>query len=252
MRRLSFVIALFLLPALVTSAPAVAVAAEIDANDVLRAADKRAASFDDQAYNAEMAIYKDGTKQRVLKFSIVMKGLEKQLIEFDAPGDVAGMKILLQDADTLYVYSPEFKKVRRIAAHMQSQGFLGSTFTYEDMTRVQLAPYFDATIKGRKGTETTLALTPKPGRESSYSRLEVVIDSTKGGITTIRYFDGSGTAVREQIRENWRQVDKVPTPTKITMKDLKTGSKTTISLSNLRVNQGVDDGMFSRRTLMRG
>ena len=158
-------------PVLATMAP--------DGNKVLQAADSRAAAFADQAYDAAMAIYKDGQLRKTLRFEMTMKGLQKQLIVFNAPGDVAGMKVLMEDADTLYVYSPEFKKVRRIAAHMQNQGFLGSTFTYEDMTQAQLAPFYDAQLGGKSGSETTLVLTPKAGKHSSYAKLEVVIDATQ-------------------------------------------------------------------------
>jgi outer membrane lipoprotein-sorting protein len=230
--------------------------AAVDANAILKMADERASIFKDQAYSASMEIfkYKDGRAEsyKTLEFEMKMKGLEKQLIVFEAPGDVAGMKVLMQDADTLYVYSPEFKKVRRIAAHMRNQGFLGSDFTYEDMTQARLSGTFDAKLLGSRGKETTLELTPKPGATTTYPRLEIVIDSSKGGVTKLRYFDTSGAQVREQRREVWKKAAGELTPTRITMENLKTHDKTVITLSNLRVNQSIPDSTFSRRVLMRG
>jgi hypothetical protein len=151
---------------------------------------------------------------------------------------------------------------------MQNQGFFGATFTYEDMVQARLARSFRAELKGRSGSETTLELLLREGATSGYPRLEVVIDSTKGGVTKIRYYDARGGLVREQLREDWIEVDAVPqitsgggskrgprktlTPTKITMRNVRTGDKTVIRLSNLRVNQGVKDDTFSRRVLMRG
>ena len=44
-----------------------------------------------------------------------------------------------------------------------------------------------------------LDLTPKAGVQSNFSKLEVVIDKTKGGVTKIRYFDGSGTAIGDGL-----------------------------------------------------
>ncbi len=250
-RTLSLCLALSLAVPVAAFAPRPAAAA-IDGNKILQAADKRASSFEDQAYDAVMEVYKRGSKQKTLRFHMTMKGLDKQLIVFTAPGDVAGMKVLMQDADTLYVYSPEFKKVRRIAAHMQNQGFLGSEFTYEDMTHTLLAPRFDATFAGKKGSETTLVLTPKAGTSSTYAKLEVVIDAKVGGVTKIRYYDGAGNLVREQVREDWKKVAGVPMPMRITMRNHKTGNETVIRLEHVRVNQGVRDELFSRRTLLRG
>ena len=177
--------------------------------------------------------------------------MQKQFIHFTAPGDVAGMKILMQDAKTLYVYLPEFKKVRRVAAHAMSQGFLGGEFSYKDMTETLLAPFYDAALAGHEGSETTLTLTTKDAEDTTYSKLEVVIDSKKGGVTTIRYYDGSGNHVRTQTREDWKKVGGELMPTKVSMANLKTGDTTVIELSDVRVNEGVDDSLFSRRQLLR-
>ncbi len=223
-----------------------------DANKVLAEIDRRAAVFKDQQYDATMTVFKGGQLKKTLEFHMVMKGLDKQFITFTAPGDVAGMKVLLQDAETLYVYTPEFKKVRRVAAHMQGQGFMGTTFTYEDQTRVQLSPFFNAELAGKEGSETTLSLTPKEGIVSSFSRIDLVIDGTKGGVTKLRYYDGAGNHVRTQLREDWVKIDGELMPTKISMSDLKEGDTTVIQLSNVLVNQGVEDDLFSRRMLLRG
>ncbi|MCA9710378.1 MAG: outer membrane lipoprotein-sorting protein [Myxococcales bacterium] len=254
MRSVLVALSLGLLTAAPASAavPRVAAMAAVDANKILAEIDRRAAVFDDQQYQATMAIFKGTELKKTLEFTMVMKGLDKQFITFTAPGDVAGMKVLLQDAKTLYVYTPEFKKVRRVAAHMQNQGFLGSNFTYEDMTQVQLTPFYDAVLEGKEGGETTLRLTPKEGVTTSYARVDVVIDGSKGGVTKLRYYDGAGNHVRTQLREGWTKIDGELMPTKISMTDLKTGDTTVIQLSNVVVNQGVEDDLFSRRMLLRG
>ncbi len=226
------------------------IAQAADASAVLKKIDKDASVFTDTSYTATMEIHKGGVKKTTLEFNMVMKGLTKQYIEFVAPGDVAGMKILMV-GDELHMYSPEFKKVRKIAAHTESQGFLGSEFTAEDMVMAKLSDRFDATIGGQSGNETTLILTPKADVQSNFSKLEVTIDKTKGGVTKIKYFDGSGTAVREQTRGGWVKVEGQTMPTEISMMNLKTGAETKIKLSNVLVNQGVEDDLFSRRTLLR-
>ena len=226
------------------------VAQAADASAVLQKLDQDASVFADQQYDASMAIFKNGSKKKTLAFHMVMKGLDKQFISFTAPGDVAGMKILMV-GDSLWMYSPEFQKVRMIAAHAQSQGFLGSDFTPEDMVMTGLSAHFNAELGAQQGNETTLTLTPKADFTSSYSKLELTIDKTKGGVTKIVYFDGSGAAVREQTRGGWAKISGKSMPTEIKMKNLKTGSETVINLSNVQVDQGVEDDLFSKRTLLR-
>ncbi len=254
MKRTLFAAALCLpclLAGPVAAAPVPAASMAVDANKILAEIDRRANGFSDQQYVAQMKIFKAEELSKTLTFEATMQGADKQFIHFTAPGDVAGMKILMQDAATLYLYLPEFKKVRRVAAHAMNQGFLGSEFTYQDMTEVQLAPFYDAVLAGREGKETTLTLTPKSGKDTGWSKLDVVIDSSKGGVTKIRYFDGSGAHVRTQTREDWKKVGGELMPTKVSMANLKTGDTTVIELSDVRVNVGVDSGLFSRRQLLR-
>ncbi|MBK8237009.1 MAG: outer membrane lipoprotein-sorting protein [Deltaproteobacteria bacterium] len=233
-------------------AAAVPVAAMgVDASQILAEVDKRAAAFSDQSYKASMEIIKSGQLKKRLEFTAVMKGLDKQLIRFSAPGDVEGMKVLMEDASNLYLYLPEFKKVRRVAAHVQSQGFLGSTFTYEHMTQVRLSPHFKAEMGGKEGSITTLILTPKDGVESSYSKIEITIDGSKGGVTRLRYYDSTGADVLEQNREDWVKIGEQLVPTRISMLNIKTGDLSVIKMTDIVVNQGVDDSIFSRRELLR-
>jgi outer membrane lipoprotein-sorting protein len=226
------------------------VAQAADGAAVLQKLDQDASAFRDMSYVSTMEIWKGGSKKETLEFTMSMKGLDKQFIAFTAPGNVAGMKILMV-GDSLWVYSPEFQKVRMIAAHAQNQGFLGSEFTPEDMVMTGLAAHFTAEIGGKSGSETTLTLTPKPEFKSSWTKLELVIDSSKGGVTKITYFDGSGQAVRQQTRGAWAKIEGKSMPTEIKMKNLKTNAETVIKLSDIKVNQGLSDDLFSKRSLLR-
>lgn len=253
MKPVSLLLATLVLAPLSLGAAQPASAAEDAASlgaKILQVADQKAAAFPNQSYTASMKIFKDGRETKTLVFKMVMKDLEKQLITFTAPGDVAGMKVLMTDADTIFIYSPEFQKVRRVAAHTQNQGFLGSEFTPEDMAMSKLSNLWAAEVQGKTGTETTLTLKPKK-QGGSYSKLEIVIDSKVGGITKIRYFDGAGNAVREQVRGGWKTVGGASLPTEIKMKNLKTNDETVIHLSEIDVKTEISDDIFSRRTLLR-
>lgn len=257
MKSLRFAVALCLAslvaaPAAAAPTPSMPAAMAVDANKILAELDRRAAQFDDQAYTATMDIHKGGKLKKSLVFDAVMQGLDRQVLEFTAPGDVAGMKVLMKGAGELYVYMPEFKKVRRVAAHAMNQGFNGSEWTLQDMSEVKLAPFYKAELGESKGTTTTLILTPKEGVTTPYSKLEVVIDSKVGAATHVNYYDGAGNHVREQQREEWKKIEGQLVPTKISMLNHKTGDRSVITMTNIKVNQGVDESIFSRRTLLRG
>ena len=252
MKPVSFLLATILATSGVMLVPSQPAEAAVTGADVLAKLDTLAVRFPDQTYKATMEIYKSGNLRTTMVFGMWMKNLEKQFIHFTAPGDVAGMKILMEDRETIYMYSPEFQKVRRIAAHMQNQGFLGSEFTPEDMVMAKLSPSFDAELVGKEGSETKLVLKPKTGVSLSYSKLEIFIDSTVNGVTRIKYFDGAGTHVRTQTREEWKPFEDIKIPTRVRMTNLKTGDEMVINLSEIDVKTPIADDLYSRRTLMRG
>lgn len=233
-----------------TVAPQHAEASEIGAK-ILAEVDRQAESFQDQAYTASMDIIRGGEVKKTLVFNMTMKGLQKQYIEFTAPGEVAGMKVLMAGKNELWMYNTEFKKVRKVAAHAESQGFFGSDFTAEDMVLAKLSEDFDAEVKGKSGGETTLELTPKAGVQVSFAKLEIVIDASKGGVTKISYLNDKGQVTRVQKRGGWKKVNGKAMPTEISMENPKTGGKTVIKLSDVKVNQGISDDLFSKRTLLR-
>ena len=243
---------LLLPPSLAIALAPVPAAADAKGDAVLAKLDRDGERFQDQSYVATMKIHRGGSVKKTLVFEMTMKGLEKQYIVFKSPGDVAGMKVLMNGASELWMYNTEFKKVRRIAAHAQSQGFFGSHFTAEDMVLAKLSPTFTGEITGKSGSETTMTLTPKAGSTTSFSKLEIVIDSSVKSITVLRYFDQSGKLTRIQRRDGWKKIGGLPLPTRITMESVKSGDKTVIELSEVAVNKGVSDDLFSRRTLLRG
>ncbi len=220
---------------------------------ILAVVDQKAETFKDQSYTAEMKIHKGGSVKKTLVFEMKMKGLQKQYINFTAPGDVAGMKILMEGPGEILMYSAEFKKVRKIAAHAQNQGFFGSHFTAEDMVLAKLSSSFSAEIIASRGNITSLKLTPKPDSEISYAYLEVDLDKSVGGaVTELRYFDSSGKMVRVQKRGDWKKVEGQAFPMQISMEDVGSGDKTVINFTDVQVNSGLTDDLFSRRTLLRG
>lgn len=254
MTKTPFLVALLLGSAVVPTAvasPSLPIAvASVDANQVLAEVDRRADPFKDQSYTATMDIIKGGEIKKTLTFEAMMRGSTQQYLKFTGPGDVAGMKVLLL-GDSIETYLPEFKKVRKVALHAAGQGFLGSPWEFADMRDVKLSAHYTAAFGPKSGDVTTLVLTPKDA-ESPYSKLECDVDKSKGGVTEIRYYDGAGNLRRKQSRSGWVKVEGHLVPTEVSMLDVKSGDVGAIHISDLKVNQGLDPSVFTRRELLRG
>ncbi|NIR52116.1 outer membrane lipoprotein-sorting protein, partial [candidate division KSB1 bacterium] len=68
--------------------------------------------------------------QAVRRMEIYQKESEKRLVRFLAPADQRGISFLSLPDEIKYLYLPAFRRVRRIASHMENQKFAGTDFSY--------------------------------------------------------------------------------------------------------------------------
>ena len=70
---------------------------------------------------------------------------DKSLMVFDEPRDVKGTALLThghkQEADDQWLYLPALKRVKRISSSNRSGSFMGSEFSYEDLSTPEVEKY---------------------------------------------------------------------------------------------------------------
>ena len=105
-----------------------------------------------------LTIIDDKGRERVRKLAMVTKlygngELEKKLNRFLAPADVKGTGLLTFDYekkdDDMWLYMPALRKTRRIISSEKAKRFMGSEFSYSDMTPPNLDE-FKITNHGEK------------------------------------------------------------------------------------------------------
>lgn len=78
-------------------------------------------------------------EQKLAMISGTFNGIEKRLIRFLEPADIRGTGFLTWDhasgEDDMWIYLPSLGKSRRVAGGEKSKSFMGSEFTYMDMTQ---------------------------------------------------------------------------------------------------------------------
>jgi outer membrane lipoprotein-sorting protein len=178
-----------------------------------------------------------------------MKG-KKQLTELLAPGDIKGTKALNLSETEMYVYMPAFRKIRRVASHVNEGGFMGSTYAVQDMNLTQYAGLFNGTILGEDGGNWTLQLDKKPDAALPYSKLEVTVDKKLTLPTRIKYFDEKGQHIKTETRLDYACQQNVCTAKRQKMVDHSKGEKwTRLDQTEVIVNPDLPDDMFSKRSL---
>lgn len=136
---------------------------------------------------------------------------DKSLVIFDEPRDVAGTSLLsishANADDDQWLYLPSLRKTKRIASSSRSGSFLGSQFSYEDMTPVVLDDYRYNWIRDEACGAMTCHVIERVPTESGtgYSRQEVWFDTGELRILKVNFYDRRGELLKTLTREDFQQ-----------------------------------------------
>ena len=188
------------------------------ADEVMREADRVNAGFVGERVPFTMVLINAQGDRTERRFTLEIKedtqDGNQSRIEFDWPENVRGT-VLVTHAhknadDDQWLYLPAAKRVRRIAAANKSGAFMGSEFTYEDLTPFVLSKYSytrrpDATVEGRDCfTIERKAI----GKESGYGREVVWLNKQTLMPVTIEYYDRKNDLLKVAFYRGDRLVGK--------------------------------------------
>jgi outer membrane lipoprotein-sorting protein len=227
-------------------------AAAADGNQVLAQVDAAMTRATDQSFEYEAITKEAGKPERSMAFDVFIKGKEWRRIDFLAPGDVKGMRILVRSVSNLYVYLPAYKKVRRVASHVKEQGFMGTSFSHDEMSLVTFSPVYTAKLLEEADKFWKLEATIKPDAVFPYPRLLMEVRKDIQQPVQIDYFNDKGLHVKTETRLKYSCQDKICTPGIIKMVDHTRGDmESSLNMRKWQPNSGLDDDFFTVRALQR-
>ncbi|MBI5509191.1 MAG: outer membrane lipoprotein-sorting protein [Deltaproteobacteria bacterium] len=229
------------------------VVAATSADEELAAVDATIGGMSDQTVVMEMVTNEPGKAERRLTFEATVKGTAWRRVEFLAPADVKGTRVLVLGVDQMYIYLPAYRKVRRIATHVKEQGFMGSAWDHDEIALAVFGKVFRATAVADHGATLTLTLERKADQAFLYPRLEVDVRKDLHQPIEIRYFNDAGVNAKTETRSDFTCQGKLCTPRAVEMVDHSRGElKSRMLLKDWQVNRGVPDSLFTVRALQRG
>ena len=191
---------------------------------------------------------------------------EYRIMFFKSPADVKNTSFLTYDYDDAdkdddqWLYLPALKKVKRIPSADKSGSFMGSDFSYFDMTDRDLEDYDFKFIKDTKvyGKDAwMIESTPrhkKTIKESGYTKtLAIVRKDNHMVIRAINYMK-NGKKKYLDLKKIHKQkgIWVVDEMTMTTKKGKKTTHKTVLKFKNIKVNEPLNDDLFTTRRLEKG
>lgn len=216
---------------------------------------------DDMKAKVLMRLISRDEKERVRELTMLRKDLQeggeqRYFIYFHRPPDVREMTFMVwkfpgRDSDR-WLYIPAIKLVRRIAANDKRSSFVGSDFSYEDVSG---RPVEDDTHKLLKeeqigGREVfVIESIPREPGSVDFSRKLSWIDKTTWLPLKEEYYDRRGDLMRVFTAEETREIQGFWTLTKRTMKNVQTGHRTEVSFGEVRYNLKLPADLFTERSL---
>lgn len=217
---------------------------------------------DDQEADLEMTLInpRGNTRERSIKqFKRDFGDMEKVIMFFTAPADVANTSFMnwsYEDgrSDDQWIYLPSLRRVRRISSDDKSDRFMGSDFTYDDLG--DRHPDDDEHVLLREetvnGTECyVIESTPKDAGYM-YSKTITWIDKDTNIGVQKKFYDEYGDYLKILTVKEYRSIGGYDIITHTEMHDVQRDHKTVMQLSNVKVNTGISDNMFTERMMSRG
>ena len=210
----------------------------------------------DRTSSLKMILIDDRGKENLREIKFWTKGKNRRLIKFLSPADVKGVGYLVLDADLpsekMCLYLPAFNKVRRIAGSGKSGSFMGTDFSYSDISSTLYAEDYDAKRLPDQNDQYVLELKRKAGSNKDYARLTIWADRNFVPIKIEFYTqENAPNPQKIMIVEKIEKSGKYWISKKITMEDLRKKHKTVLELSDITFDSGLPDSLFTERNLQK-
>ncbi|MBN1771647.1 MAG: outer membrane lipoprotein-sorting protein [Deltaproteobacteria bacterium] len=241
-----------LIPGLLIVGAAVAVAQQTpDVGQIVRQMEASEFPYDDISYKMTLKLIEGGTTTRTIEMQVYAKGDDKLLVRVTAPGELAGMGILQLGPRAMYIYNPEDRAVRLVAASAQAQGLAGTDYAAADASLVGISDGWTSTLLETTAETYKIQLIPTSGDVSPYSKMIVWCDRARMYGTKIEYYM-DGELAKTMERGEFVQADGYDGLSRVKITNNRVDRITEVRISDFQVNTGLGDRMFTKRSLMLG
>ena len=200
------------------------------------------------------------TKGRTHERTLVLKTFEREneqqgdrtLIIFHTPADLSRTALLshaqLLDDDNQWLFLKRLRRVKRISGANKSGAFVGTEFSFEDLTAQELHKFTYEWIRADKldGADVDVIRRFPRYRRSAYSQQHVWFSREHGQPLRIDSFAKNGAARKRLILRKYKKVSGFWRAHYLHMENLQTKKTTALEFSNYEIDVGYSTRDFER------
>lgn len=223
-------------------------------------ADKRDEGFGDAQVNLQMILrnrHGDQTTRQMRSRTLeVVDDGDKSLMIFDDPADVKGTSFLSFSHkvgdDDQWLYLPALKRVKRISSSNKSGPFMGSEFSYEDLSSQEVEKYTYRYLRDESFDDRDHFVIERipVDKKSGYRRQIVWMDQQEYRVWKVEFYDRKDSLLKTLVFDDYnRYVDKHWRAGVLDMVNHQTGKSTTLRFDDYVFGNGYTDADFNRNSL---
>jgi len=183
---------------------------------------------------------------------------DKSLFVFDQPRDVQGTALLTHahanTQDDQWLYLPALERVKRISASTRAGSFMGSEFSYEDMSAPEVEEFTYRYLRDEPCGELTCTVTEQfpMDEKSGYSRKIIWQDTGELRTWKMELYDRRDSHLKTLTFADYElYLDRFWRAGEQTMVNHLTGASTVLHWTDFQFGSGLEDGEFTQTALRR-
>ncbi|MCK5846026.1 MAG: outer membrane lipoprotein-sorting protein [Bacteroidales bacterium] len=197
--------------------------------------------------------------RKIQQYSKEFGDVEKSVMFFLSPADVKNTSFMnwsydSDKSDDQWIYLPALKRVKRISSDSKSDYFMGSDFTYDDLGDRKLDADNHKYIKEEAVDGHACYVVESISKDEEYIYSKTITWIRKDNFVGMKkeFYDEDGDLLKILTIKKVEKIEGFWVISHSEMKSIQKNHKTTIQLSNIKINTGVSASKFSERMMTRG
>ena len=213
----------------------------------------------DMVAQVTMSLIDSAGKSRVRSLSMLRKnvgaaGEQRYFIYFHSPPDVMDMTFLVHKFpdkdDDRWMFIPAVRMVKRVAASDKRSSFVGSDFTYDDVSGRDALDEKSTLVRSEVlNGRPCYVLESVPRERSSFAKRISWVDKERFLPLKEQFISDKGETIRTFSADEVKESGGVWTISKRTMSDTRSGRRTEVLFRDVRYSVGLSDEVFTEGSL---
>ncbi|MFW6121970.1 MAG: outer membrane lipoprotein-sorting protein [Petrotogales bacterium] len=229
---------------------------QLTADEIIDKVKENQADYQNSKSQAEMVLIDQDDKEEIREIIMFEKdeGDDKvtMLMRFLSPKSVERVTLLsIENGEKIYLYMPAYQKPRRIAGSSKQENFMGTDFSYEDLSMDYQNDDYAKELLEETNEQYVLEILPDD-EELSYIKFILYVNKEKFYVEKVEFYDldEQHTKTLEIQKVEFDEEGKF-TPMKMELNNLIDNHKTQMNIKEIKYDLDLSDSFFSIRNLQK-